>query len=126
MIEEPLIESARIIRNKFNSLNETLVKYESDVKKVATYFFKISDDLKNIESGLSKNDTLESIKDKVILKLNDLEMESNKVCDKINKVNIELEKLKKEELDLYKVIKKRYPLLSDDAIKLEIQNKINI
>ena len=38
----------------------------------------------------------------------------------------ELEKLKKEELDLYKVIKKRYPLLSDDAIKLEIQNKINI
>jgi len=126
MIEEPLIESARIIRNKFNSLNETLVKYESDVKKLATYFFKISDDLKNIESGLSKNDTLESIKDKVILKLNDLEMESNKVCDKINKVNIELEKLKKEELDLYKVIKKRYPLLSDDAIKLEIQNKINI
>ena len=41
MIEEPLIESARIIRNKFNSLNETLVKYESDVKKLATYFFFI-------------------------------------------------------------------------------------
>lgn len=122
MIEESLIESARLIKNRFNSLNNTLELYETDVKKLATYFFKISDDLKNIEA--TKKDTLESIRDKVMSKLNDLEMESNKVCEKIGCVNIEMEKLKKEELDLYKVIKKRYPSLSDNEIKIEIQKRI--
>jgi len=122
MIEESLIESARLIKNRFNSLNKTLELYENDVKTLATYFFKISDDLKNIED--TKKDTIESIRDKVMVKLNDLELESNKVCDKINNVNTEMEKLKKEELDLYKIIKKRYPSLSDDEIKIEIQRRI--
>jgi hypothetical protein len=124
MIEESLIESARVIRAEFLSLNKILETYESDVKVLASHFIKISNDLKDITIN-SKNDTINSIKDKVMLKLNELEIESDRVCLKINKINESLEKLKKEEMDLFLVIQKRHPSLSSDEIKIEVQKKLD-
>jgi hypothetical protein len=106
-------------------LTKTLSDYEVDIKALAEYFFKVSDDLKNMESEITKKDTVESIKDKVMLKLNNLESESEKVSKKINDINLKLEKLKKEENDLYIIIKKRYPSLTDDQIKEEIHRRIS-
>lgn len=122
MIEESIIESARLIKNEFNKLNNTLTTYEKDVKELADSFFKVSDELINLE--VDEKDSLEKIRDLVMSKLSDLEFESNSVTDKIDKINLQLEKLKKEELDLYKIIKSRYPSLSDDEIKIELQRRI--
>lgn len=124
MIEESLIESARLIRKEFNSLNDTLESYENDVRKLATYFLKISEELTDIGKNIDSMDSIEGIRDKVLQKLDDLESESDKICSKINNVNESIEKLKKEEMDLYNVIKKRYPSLSDDEIKVEVQRRI--
>lgn len=124
MIEESLIESARSIKKEFNLLNDTLETYEDDVRKLATHFLKISADLNDISKNVSTMDTIEGIRDKVLQKLDDLETESNKICSKINNVNENIEKLKKEEIDLYNIIKKRYPSLSDDEIKIEVQRRI--
>lgn len=125
MIEDALVESARLIKNEFNSLNETLLGYEDDVRGLGKLFIKISEDLKNIGKNASKNDTIIDIKDKVMLKLNDLEIESDNICNRVAKINLKLEKLKKEENDLYVIIKKRHPSLSDDNIKIEIQKRIS-
>ena len=125
MIESSLIDSARIIKNQSNSLNETLSIYENDVKELAAYFFKISDELKNIESEIGSSDGIDKIRDKVMSKFGDLELEAKKVSDKVNDINIKLEKLRKDENDLYLIIKKRHPSLSDKEIVSEIQSRIN-
>ncbi len=127
MIEESLIESARSIKKEFNSLNDTLETYESDVLELAAHFLKISTELSDISKNINKLgtlDTIEGIRDKVFQKLDELEAESNKICNKINHVNESIDKLKKEEMDLYNIIKKRYPSLSDDEIKIEVQRRI--
>ena len=124
MIEESIIESARSIRKKFNSLNDTLETYQDDVRKLATHFLKISTELNDIGKNINSMDTIEVIRDKVLKKLDELELESDKICAKINDVNDNIEKLKKEEMDLYNIIKKRYPSLSDDEIKIEVQRRI--
>lgn len=123
MIEESLIESARVIKQEFLSLNKILEGYESDVRILASYFIKTSADLKDI-ANTSKGDSINTIKDKVMSKLNELETESDRICLKINKINEGLEKLKKEEMDLFMVIKKRHPTLSDDEIKIEVQKRM--
>ena len=122
MIEESIIESARLIKNEFNRLNDILTTYESDVKILADSFFRVSDELTNLD--VSQTDSIEKIRDLVLNKLSDLELESNAVTDKIDDINDRMEKLKKEEMDLYKVIKNRYPSMSDDDIKIELQKRI--
>jgi len=124
MIERPLIENAKLIRIRFLSLNEELDSYEDDVRRLAEYFQKISDELKAIESDIKKSDNIKSIEDKVLRKMDTLEFESNKISTKINNINLQIEKLKKEELDLYLLIKRRYPNMSDDEIKKEIQSNL--
>jgi chromosome segregation ATPase len=124
MIENSIIDSAKSIRNEFLKLTKTLSVYEDDVKKLAEYFFKVSNELKNIESEITNKDTIESIKNKIISKLSDLELESERVSKKIEDINNQIEKLKKEEMDLYKVIKKRHPSMSDDQIRSEIQERV--
>lgn len=122
MIEESIIESARLIKNEFNRLNDILTTYESDVKILADSFFRVSDELTNLD--VSQTDSIEKIRDLVLNKLSDLELESNAVTGKIDDINDRMEKLKKEEMDLYKIIKNRYPSMSDDDIKIELQKRI--
>ena len=123
MIDQALIDSARMIKNEFESLNSILEMYETDVMKMANNFFKVSEDLKNIESTI-KDDSIDSIKKKVLDMLTSLEDESSIIGDKVDEINIKLEKLKKEEITLYNVIKRRYPALSDEEIKIDIQKRI--
>jgi len=123
MIDQALIDSARMIKNEFESLNSILEMYETDVMKMANNFFKVSEDLKNIESTI-KDDSIDSIKKKVLDMLTSLEDESSIIGDKVDEINIKLEKLKKEEITLYNVIKRRYPTLSDEEIKIDIQKRI--
>ena len=125
MIEDALVESARLIKIEFNLLNDTLMSYESDVRDLGKLFIKISEELKDIGKNTSKSDTIIDIKDKVMLKLNELEIESDNICGKVAKINLKLEKLQKEENDLYVIIKKRHPSLSDEDIKIEIQKRIS-
>ena len=87
MIDKSLIESARIIRKRFLSLNDELSNYEGDVKNLAQLFFKVAGEFENIEKEIDKNDDIIKIRDKVISKLNGLETESEKISAKINSVN---------------------------------------
>ena len=124
MIDNALIESARLIKNDYQKLTKTLSTYENDVRNLANYFFKVSGELESMGAEVTKKDTVESIKDKVMSKLNDLEKESNIVSGRITEINEKIEKLKKEEIDLYNIIKRRYPSMSDDKIREEIHSRI--
>jgi uncharacterized phage infection (PIP) family protein YhgE len=121
MIEESIIQSAKQIRIEFITLNEKLESYENDIKKLGENFIKVSDDLKGLDG---KNESVTSLRDKVLEMLTKLEDESKSVSDKVENINKDMEKLKKRESDLYKVIKNRYPNMSDEEIKIDIQKRI--
>jgi DNA repair ATPase RecN len=123
MIEESLVESARLIRNQFNNLFEELDRYESEVKDIAKYLLKAADEIKKIAEDSEVKD-LTTIRDNVLHKLGDVDFETNKVVEKINDINNKMDRLREEELMLYNLIKKRYPSLSDEEIKIEIQRRI--
>lgn len=125
MISESIIDSARQIKNEFERLNNLLSNYEDDIRDLADYFFKVSDDLGTIGDRASKNESsIQSIQKSVIDKLTDLEEETNRVGNKIKEVNEKIEKLKTEELNLYNLIKRRYPSLTDKEIKIEVQRRL--
>jgi hypothetical protein len=56
--------------------------------------------------------------------MSELEVESIKLTSKIDPINKKIENLKRDELQLYEAIKKKYPDLSDDDMKKEIHSKL--
>ena len=125
MLSESIIVSARQIKNEFKNLNSSLSHYENEIKSLANLFFTVSDELGVIsEKASKKNMSIDDIKRNVLEQLSSLEDETNKISNKIKSVNEKIEKLKKEELDLYHLIKKRYPSLTDEEIRIELQRRI--
>jgi hypothetical protein len=124
MIENSIIESAKLIRFEFNKLMQKLTDQQKDFTILAESFIRASEELKDIEKSLTNKDTIETIKEKAMSKLNPIDIESQAIIKKISDINTTLEKLRKEESDLYKTIKKRYPTISDLEIREEIERRI--
>ena len=55
---------------------------------------------------------------------NEVEYQANIIDSKIKPLNEDIEKLKQEELRLYQHIKRSYPKISDEDIKLQIWEHI--
>jgi hypothetical protein len=128
MIDQNLIESAKIIRNEFISLSSLLDKYQDDAKNLSDFFYKVVKELedynKNEVSNIKSNKDVEGVKIYLIGKMSELEVESIKLTSKIDPINKKIENLKRDELQLYEAIKKKYPDLSDDDMKKEIHSKL--
>jgi hypothetical protein len=129
MLDNQIIESARLIRNNFLNLNKELKVYEKDVKKLVDFLKeKIS------ELELYKKDRLKQVKNRddlgmatneLLKQIESIETEEIKLQKKIQKVNDRLEDLKKEEKVLFKIIKDRYPEMSESQILQEIQKGLS-
>lgn len=124
MIENSLVENARLIRLEFTNLLKELNIYEKDFKKLAASFTETAEELKIISETVEKKDTLKTIQDRAMAKLHPLEIETNSITTKMSVINEKLERLRKEESDLYNIIKKRYPSYSDEDMKREIESRI--
>jgi chromosome segregation ATPase len=127
MIDIQLLESAKIIRKDFLSLNNSLNKYQDDVRKLAEFLFKKVDEIKEynetIKNIKTKND-INTVSKHILTEIESIELEEKKLRNKVNKINEELEKLQKDEEVLYKTIKDRYPKLNDDDIIKEIHQHL--
>lgn len=129
MIDQNFLESAKIIRREFLSLNNSLDTYQEDVKKLSDFFFKIVKDLEDYSndevSKIKSNKDVEEVKTFLLNKLTEIETESNKLTQKIDPINRKIEKLREDEQILYKTIKLKYPDISDDDLKKEIHSKLD-
>jgi hypothetical protein len=67
---------------------------------------------------------LEIVTKQIIDEITSIENEEQKILRKVESINGEIGKLQKEEEILYQTIKKRYPKLSDQEIKEEIQSNL--
>jgi chromosome segregation ATPase len=129
MIDKQLIESAKSIRKEFIKISNSLNNYHDDVKNLADFYFKKVEELKSynkdhIKKIRSKED-LDKVTKHLVQEIELIEVEERKLSDKVEKLNLDLEKLNKDENILYETIKSRYPDLSDDQIVKEIQSHLD-
>ena len=126
MIEERLIKRAVDIRKTYLKLTSNISVYEEKTKKV----------LETLESTLNRLNKLhENIKNKVVTNADDaskkildilteVEKEGDRLEKLIDPLNVEIEKLRLEENELYRIIKEKYPKITDQEIISEIHNEL--
>lgn len=125
MIDKSYIESAKSIRKEFLELNDKLSDYQIYIKELADNFLRIAKDIENWkDNDIMKEKNVESAGNFMLGKLDEIEQETEKLNKKIDPINKKLERLREEEIKLYKIIKERYPTLTDDQIIRQIHENI--
>jgi hypothetical protein len=127
MINEIYLIKALNIRKDYLEILNDIDKYEKIAKDLSIVVESRMKDLyvlnDNIKKGLITN--VEDAKDKFLNILLKTEEEVNGVDKTIEALNDKLDKLAKDETDLYNEIKSKYIDLSDEKIKTEISNYLN-
>lgn len=125
MIDKSYIDSARSIKKEFTELSDKLSDYQNYVEQLLNNFRKIANDLEHWrKNDLMKEESVQSAGNFMISKLDEIEQETEKLNKKIDPINKKIEKLREEEVKLYKLIKERYPNLTDSQIIRQIHENI--
>jgi hypothetical protein len=128
MIDIQIIQSAQLIRRNFLKLNVELSKYQDDIRNIMNFLKKKIVELeeynKNKVKNIKNKDDIRVVSEELIKSIEEIESEEKKLQRKVSNINKEMEKLKKDEENLYKTIKDRYPELSDDEIVNQIHSNL--
>ena len=126
MIHPSLIDSARRIKKEYIKADVELKSYTKEVEKLVHDFEEGSKQVKSIADQIKrKKIPVEQFKTDILEVLNGIEDKYKVLLTKVNKIYSDLESLRKQETDLYELIKSRYPSLSDEEIKQQIHESIN-
>lgn len=122
-IDNIYIDRAKRIRKDYLSLNDKLKKYDVYIKKLKD---EIEDTIQYIQNIIEngKTGSNETIKNELLIRINNLETQIEKIQKYINPVNEMIKKLQTEEQILYEQIKIKYPNMTDDEILNTIQKEI--
>jgi uncharacterized coiled-coil DUF342 family protein len=126
MIQELLLKKALNIRKEYNKITKDINVYENMVSGILKSLGKNSEELEGLKKKIDDNKLtdVEFAKSEMLKIILDLEQEANRTGEHINILNKNIEGLRKQELDLYREIKEKYPEMSDEQIKKEIQDYI--
>jgi hypothetical protein len=129
MIDDLYIDAAVRIRRTYLNLTYKLEDYEkylnSTVKLIDSTLLEVDKLSKEIEGYKNtKNVSQEEPLMKLLDIINRLESDSKKLEEYINPLNQSIERLRSEEIELYKNIKLRYPNISDSYIIVMVNEKL--
>lgn len=129
MIDDLYIDAAVRIRRTYLNLTDKLEDYEkylnSTVKLIDSTLLEVDKLSKEIEGYKNtKNVSQEEPLMKLLDIINRLESDSKKLEEYINPLNQSIERLRSEEIELYKNIKLRYPNISDNYIITMVNEKL--
>ncbi len=127
MIDQQLLESAKIIRRDFLTLTKKLNVYQDDVKNLGKFLLNKAEQLKEFQSTIKdmrNHDDLNRVTKHILNEIEEIETEERKLKEKVEKINLEMEKLRKDEEILYDTIKTRYPSLTDEQIIKEVHSHL--
>lgn len=115
MIDKHFIDSAVEIRKEWVRIIRSLDGYQEQVEKSQRV---ISEKKQHIEDFSNKNISIHDPEFKKFVEkvFNDIETQAIIIESKIKPLNDDIERLKKEELNLYHRIKRGYPDLTDQQI----------
>lgn len=126
MIDERFIKRAIEIRKTYLRVNKDMNSYETKAKQILNV---LQDTIKRIDSlqediKNSKVTNADDASKKLLNILNDVEKEGARLEKMVEPLNKEIEKLKDEESELYRLIKEKHIGLTDDQIIKEIHTRL--
>jgi chromosome segregation ATPase len=128
MIDNQLLESAKYIRKEFLILKSELDSYQDEVKGLGEFLLKKVEELTKYKDEviqkIKTKDEIKVVTEHVLKNIQEIEDHEKTINRKVDIINKKIDKLKSDELTLYKTIKDRYPKMSDEEIKNEIQSVI--
>ena len=131
MIREDFLLRAVRIRKNYLSLTNNLDVYLSKVESVSDRLEKTIGEITNIEQKYESSDK-EDIKfesDKTLKELlkiiENVESEGKRLESIVNPLNKEIEKLSKEEVELYKLIKQTHSNLTEGQIVNSVKERLD-
>ena len=126
MIQEIFLKRAVNIRKDYLNLTTDLSAYERMLRDIVSTIGEKHQDLIEIKNKIddTKISSVDSAKSEFLKILIDLENDSNTLEKYIESINEKMDDLKKNELDLFRDIRQRYPEMSDSEIKSEVQEYI--
>jgi len=128
MIDNQLLESAKYIRKEFLSLKTELDLYQGEVKGLGEFLLRKVDELTkykdDVVQKIKTKDEIKVVTEHILKNIQEIEDEEKNINRKVDIINKKIDKLKNEEIILYKTIKDRYPKMTDEEIKKEIHSFI--
>ena len=127
MIEEKYLKMAISIRRTYLKLINNLDLYHNRALKVSSNLEETLAKLDTIQEGLDLKDKKPSSKetlDKILDILQEVEDEGKKLETLIDPINVEIEKLGREEQELYRQIVDHHPELTEDQIVNLVRDRL--
>lgn len=126
MISENLLQSAINIRRQYLKISNNMALYHKRAQEIVT---TLEDSVKKLESlqesiEKDKNTSAEDSINKILNIIKDVEDEGQRLEQLVDPMNKEIEKLSKEENELYRMIKEKHSTLSDDEIINIVQMRL--
>lgn len=125
MIDEQLIESAKIIRKSFLKLSGDMSEYRKELEKLVEFLNEKVEVLKKIQSDTIRDKQgIYEVSTKILQEINEIEVKEKKLHKKVSDINTKIERLRNDEENLYTTIRSRYSELSEEDIIAEIQKNL--
>lgn len=128
MIDKQLIESAINIRRDYLNISKNILVYENDIRELSQFLLEKAEQLRAYKNkdtrNIKTNDDLNSFVGDITKELREIELEEEKIKNKMSDINKRLEQLRKDEEMLYKTIKERYPQMDEKEIIKEIHSHL--
>ena len=129
MIDEKYLQKAIRIRRTYLKLINNMDLYRARATQISENLDKTLKDLDNFQKDLNKKDRKESIDEKALFEkllkiIDNIEEEGKRLEKLIEPVNFEIEKLAKEEIELYDQILDGHSNLTEDQIVDKVQDRL--
>ena len=127
MIEEKYLQMSISIRRTYLKLINNLDLYHNRAIKVSSNLEETINKLDNIQEELDSKDKKPRSKetlDKILDVLQEVEDEGKKLEALIDPINTEIEKLGREEQELYRQIVEHHPELTEDQIVNSVRDRL--
>jgi predicted nucleic acid-binding Zn-ribbon protein len=131
MVDEKFLQKAISIRRTYLKLMNNMDLYRAKVgqvserldgtlKKIDDYQNELKSNSKNQKTNLSETEIFE----KLLKIIDEVDDEGKRLENLIEPINLEMEKLAKEEMELYRQIVDSHPNLTEDQIVEKVQDRL--
>lgn len=125
MIDEVFLKSAVNIRRQYLKVSNNMEFYHNKAKAIVTKLEETLEKLEKLKNESSnKSISSENAINSLLDILNEVENEGNRLESLVDPMNKEMEKLSKEEHELYRQIKEKHGDLTDEQIVNSVQDRL--
>jgi len=125
MIHQSLIDAARNIRSEFDRKQGQLDATLASTEEIKLLLEENIEKIQEVGRRAARQEgTVDSHRQTLMDVLVEIDERSKSLAAKLKGINKEIEDLREQEMRLFNVIKSRYPSMTEEQIKVEVQSRI--